>query len=266
MSPTDKKWIIRGVSAIVALIVITIINPFVTIGAGHRGVVLNWGAVSGTVLGEGLHMRIPVVQHVVKINVQTVKMEVKASAYSKDLQTVDALLALNYHVNPEGVNKLYQTIGTDYEARVISPAVQESVKAVTAKYTAQELVEKRAEVKDAIKLSLVDRLSPDNITTDELSIVNFDFSDQYEAAVEGKQKAQQDALKAENDLKRVQFEADQRVAQAKAEAEAIRIQAQAITQQGGAEYVNLKAVEKWDGHLPTQMIPNGSVPFLHLNQ
>lgn len=265
MEPSQTKWISRGIAFVVVLILISIFNPFVTIGAGHRGVVLNWGAVSGNVMDEGLHLRMPIMQKVIKINVQTVKMEVQASSYSKDLQTVDALIALNYHVNHEGVNDLYQSIGKDYEARVISPAVQESVKAVTAKYTAQELVEKRAQVKDEMKLSLSDRLAKDNITVDEVSIVNFDFSDQYEAAVEGKQKAQQDALKAENDLKRIQFEAEQKIATAKAEAESIRIQAQAINSQGGADYVQLQAIAKWNGNLPAQMIPGSTVPFINLS-
>lgn len=264
-NPQINKWLKYGIATAVVLIALVALSPLTTIQAGHRGVVLNWGAVSGKVLNEGLHFRIPVVQKIVKFNVQTVKMEVQASAYSKDIQTVEAIMALNYHVNPEGVNTLYQTIGKDYESRIISPAVQESVKAATAKYTAQELVEKRAAVKDEIKASLISRLSIENITVDEVSIVNFDFSDEYETAVEGKQKAQQDALKAENDLKRVKFEAEQRVAQATAEAEAIRIQAQAITQQGGANYVQLKAVEKWDGQLPTQFVPGSSVPFLQLN-
>lgn len=259
-----NTWIIRGIIFIITIIIISVFNPFVIINAGHRGVVLNWGAVSGKVMDEGLHMKVPLMQRVVKINVQTVKLEVGASSYSKDLQTLEAIMALNYHINHESVNTLYQEIGKDYETRIISPAVQESVKAVTAKYTAQELVEKRQIVKEELTVSLSERLAEVYITVDEVSIVNFDFSDTYEQAVEAKQKAQQDALKAENDLARVKFEADQRVTQAEAEAEAIRIQAQAITQQGGEDYVKLKWIEKWDGQMPQYQM-GSATPLININ-
>lgn len=258
-----KKWIIRGVSAFVALIIILLINPFVIVHAGQRGVVLNWGAVSGRVMGEGLHLKIPIMQKIEKINVQTVKYEAQSSAYSKDLQTVTALVALNYHVNPEGVNTLFQQIGKEYEVRIIDPAIQESIKAVSAKFTAQELIEQREQVKEEIKVSLAERLTPTNIIVDEFSIVNFDFSDSYEQAVEAKQVAQQNALKAENDLQRIKVEAEARVAEAQGEAEAIRIQAQAITQQGGEDYVKLKWIEKWNGQMPTYSLGE-SIPLINL--
>jgi len=263
--PVGLKWTIIGISLIVALILVAILNPFVIVKAGYRGVVLTWGAVSG-VMDEGLHLRIPFAQHIEKLEVRTVKMEVPALAYSKDIQTVDSLIALNYHLDPSNVGKLYKEIGEDFESRVISPAVQESVKAITAKYTAQELIEKRELVRDEIKGLLTERLAERSMLVDAFSIVNFDFSDEYEKAVESKQVAQQSALKAQNDLDRVKKEAEQRVAQAEAEARAIKIQAEAITQQGGEDYVNLKAVEKWNGVLPTQMIPNATLPFINLNK
>lgn len=247
----EYKGVIRGIITVVVIAVILLINPFVIIPAGHRGIVLNWGAVSGKVLEEGIHFVTPIVQEVKEIDVRTVKLDATASSYSKDLQTVDAAVVLNYHVTPESVNTLYQTIGLDYEARIVSPAVQESVKSVIAQFTAQELVEKRAAVKDGIVVALRERLEKDFIRVDDFSITNFDFADAYEKAIEEKQVSQQNALKAENDLKRIQVEADQRVAQAQAEAEAIKIQAQAITQQGGKDYVALKWIEKWDGKLPT---------------
>lgn len=263
---SEIKIAISGALLLVAIVLILIFNPFVIINAGNRGVVLNWGAVSNDVMGEGIHWKIPIQQEVKEINVRTVKMEVPAAAYSKDIQTVDSKIALNYHLLPDKVNTIYQTLGTDFENTIIGPAVQESVKAVMAKYTAQDLVEKREVVRDEIKAILSERLTDKSIFVDSFSIMNFDFSDSYEQAVEGKQVSGQNALKAENDLKRVKFEADQRVAQAEAEARAIKIQAEAITQQGGAEYVNLKAVEKWNGILPTQMIPNATLPFVNLSK
>lgn len=247
-----------------ALILISILNPFVKISAGERGVVLNWGAVSDKVMTEGLHLRIPIMQKIVQMDVKNIKHEVEAVAYSKDIQTVDAKVALNYHLDPNNVNKLWQEIGKDYESKIIDPSIQESVKAATALFTAQELIEERPKVKEEIKNQLFERLNGRHIVVDDFSIVNFDFSDAYEQAVEKKQVAQQDALTAKNTLEQVKMEAEQRVTQAEAEAKAIKIQAEAITQQGGRDYVQLKAIEKWNGQLPDQMIPGGTVPFLDL--
>lgn len=263
MENSEKRIIKWSITFVVLLIIVLFVNPFVLINAGHRGVVMNFGAVQDIVLEEGLHWRTPIVQRVKSMDVQTQKLEVITLAYSKDIQTVESEIVLNYSLKPDLVNKLYQEVGNDYEMRLIDPAIQESVKSATAKFTAQELIEQRAAVRDEIKAQLFERLSNYFVVT-EFSITDFAFSDEYERAVEAKQVAQQSALKAENDLQRVKKEAEQRVAQAMAEAEAIKIQAQAITQQGGRDYVNLKAVEKWDGALPTQMIPEATMPFINL--
>ena len=260
------KFVISGSILILIIVLLVVLNPFVIITAGHRGVVMNWGAVSDNVLSEGIHWRTPIQQSVKSINVQTVKMEAKAAAYSKDIQTVDTAIAINYHLNPDKVNRVYQTLGTDFENTIISPAIQESIKAVTAKYTAQELIEKREVVRDEIKSLLTERLQDKGILIDAFSIVNFDFSSDYEKAIEAKQVAQQNALKAENDLQRIKTEAEQRIAQATAEAQAIKIQSEAITQQGGADYVQLQAIKQWDGKLPITMVPNATVPFLNLTK
>lgn len=250
---------------ILGVIVFLLINPLVIITAGHRGVVLNWGAVSDTVLGEGIHWRVPIQQDVKSIEVRTVKMETNSLAYSKDIQTVDTAIALNYHLNPDTVNTLYQTLGMNYESTYISPAIQESIKAISAKFTAQELVDKREIVRDGIKASLEEILTCRGIYIDAFSITNFDFSDEYEKAVEAKQVAQQSALKAQNDLERVKMEAEQRIAQAKAEAEAIKIQAEAVTSQGGEDYVKLQWVEAWragGSKVPTFITGNNGTSFL----
>lgn len=261
----SAKFMKTVVIIFVILIAVGILNPFIMVGAGERGVVLTWGAVGDKVLGEGLHVVVPIMQKVVIVDIKTKKHEVPAVAYSKDLQTVDTIIALNYHPAADTVNKLYQEIGADYESRVIDPAIQESVKATTALFAAQDLIEQRSKVKDEVKRHLFERLSGKYIVIDDFSIVNFDFSDNYERAVEQKQVAQQQALKAENELKRIKIEAEQRIAQAEAEAKAIKIQAEAITQQGGKDYVQLKAIEKWNGQLPQNMIPGGTVPFLDLS-
>ncbi len=214
-------------------------------------------------MDAGLHLRTPIVQSVVKINVQTQKEQVDASAASKDLQDVTTTLALNYHLAPEGVGKLYQNIGIDYKSRVIDPAIQEAIKGVTAKYTAEELVTRREEVKSEAKQALSDRLLNDFIIVDDLSIVNFAFSDSFNKAIEEKVTAEQDALAAKNKLEQIKYEAEQTVTTATAAAQAIKIKADALAQ--NQELVKFNAVEKWDGKLPTYM-GSGPVPFLDLSK
>jgi regulator of protease activity HflC (stomatin/prohibitin superfamily) len=251
------------VAIVVALIIFFIINPFVMVGPGERGVVLNFGAVQPAVFGEGLHLRIPGVQKVVKLDVRVQKSQTGAESVSKDLQDTHSTIAVNYHVLPEKANWVYQNLGREYRDRIIDPAVQEVVKAITAKYTAVELITQREKVRTEIKELLGQRLVGYNIVIDDFSIVNFKFSQQFTQAIESKQTAEQFALKARQDLVRIQIEAEQKIAQAKAEAEALRLQKANIT----PELVKLrqieasmKAIEKWDGHLPK--VTSGAVPFI----
>lgn len=261
---TNFKMWVGIIIGVVALIIFLIINPFVLISAGERGVVLNWGAVSDNILGEGIHWVLPIKQGVKQLDVRVQKEEAEASAASKDLQTVSTKIALNYHLNPDKVNRLWQNVGSDYKGRIIDPAIQEAIKSVMAKYTAEELITKREQVKQDAKLVLTERLTNEFIIVDELSIVNFDFSQSFNQAIEAKVTAEQNALAAKNKLEQSKYEADQRIAQARGEAEAIKIQAEAIQNQGGEEYVNLKAVEKWNGILPVSFVPGSALPFLNI--
>lgn len=269
----EQKVLIKRIKAAVfwiggpllLFICFLIFAPFKIIGAGERGITLRLGAVQDKVLEEGIHWRTPIVESVIAIDVQTQKIEVDAPSFSKDLQNVDTKIALNFHLDPQHVNKLWQEIGSDYADRIIAPAIQESVKAATAQFTAEQLVSERPKVKDEILIVLKGRLAPRYISVDDFSIVNFTFSEAYEKAIEEKQVAQQQSLKAENELTRIKVEAQQKIATAQADAESIKIQAQAVTQQGGKDYVQLQAIKRWDGKLPTQMIPGSTVPFLNLN-
>lgn len=258
----DKAKIIKFVViGVAALFVILTLSPFVQINPGERGVVTRFGAIQEGVMGEGLHFRIPIVEKVIVVDVKTHKLEVDAPSYSKDLQNVATRIALNFHLDPAAVHRLWQEVGSDYEFRIIAPAIQESVKAATAQFTAAELIAERPKVKDEITQALVGRLGPRHIIIDDFSIINFDFADSYEEAVEQKQVAQQNALKAENDLKRIQIEAEQRIAQAKAEAEAIRIQTEALRE--NQNLIKLEAVKKWNGVLPQYMLGD-SIPLIDL--
>jgi prohibitin 2 len=260
-----KKGPMRKVVIIAAiLIILLIIKPWVQIGAGERGIVLNFGAVQDTVLGEGLHFRIPMVQEVVLINVQVQKATTDAAAASSDLQDVNSTVAINYHIAPDKANIVYQNIGIQFKERIIDPAVQEVVKAVTAKYTAEQLITKRPAVSDAMKSTLTDRLKEHNITVDAFSIVGFSFSKIFMEAIESKQTADQLAQKAQRDLERIKIEAEQKITTARAEAESLRLQRANISRELidlRRVEANLKAIEKWNGILP-QVTGNGAVPLI----
>mgnify|MGYP000088415307 CR=1 FL=1 len=253
---------ILGIVVVIGILVL-LLNPFVIIGAGERGVVLNFGAVQDTVLDEGLHLRVPIMQRVVKMDVKVQKSQTGAESVSKDLQEAHSTIAVNYHVSPSKANWVYQNLGKEYKERIIDPAVQEVVKAITARYTAVELITQRENVRYEIKKLLNERLNSYNILVDDFSIVNFAFSKQFTQAIEAKQAAEQLALKAQRDLERVKIEAEQKVAQARAEAEALRLQKENVT----PELVKLRqieaamrAIEKWDGHLPR--VTAAAVPFI----
>ena len=260
-----KKSFIGCIGLIVIFFAIMSLSPFTIIQAGHRGVVVRLGDVSDTILPEGFHIINPI-DEVVQMSVQTERYEATSSAASKDLQSVTTTIVLNGHLDAAAVNKLYQEIGTDYESKVVDPAIQESVKAATAQFTAEELITKREEVGQIIFQSITDRLTDDYIIVESVSIVDFQFSANFNEAVEAKVTAEQNALAAENKLKQVEFEAQQRIAEAQGEAEAIRIQAEAITSQGGSEYVNLQWIKKWNGVLPTTMLGPDSSFMLNLGQ
>lgn len=243
----QKKWIGRGVILLVLLVLWTFLNPLVFVPAGSRGILLEWGQVK-TVLPEGLNFKIPIVQSSVLMVVQTQKFEAEATAASKDLQNVHTKVALNYHLAPSKVGDLYKNVGMDYSERVISPAVQESVKAATATYTAEQLITQRSMVKEQIDRLLAERLEKYDVTVETTSITDFQFSEIFTQSIESKVTAEQLALKAENDLTRIKTEAQQKIESAKAEAESLRIQNEQL--QKSKDVLALRWIEKWDGHLP----------------
>lgn len=256
------KWVTYGVIAVIAF---TVLAPFAIVPAGHRGVMTTFGKVDQVNYDEGIHFRIPIVQQMNLVEVRIQKGEGKGDAASKDLQSIHTNVALNYHIDPKEAYRVFQTIGTQVGDRIITPAVQEAVKAATSQYTAEELISKRPEVKEKIRAILADRLLRFGVVVDDFSITNFDFSKSFNDAIEAKTTAEQLKLKAERDLARIKVEAEQKVASAKAEAEALALQKQQIT----PELIRLRetenqreAIKKWNGVLPTTT--SGVVPFLNL--
>ncbi|MYI99793.1 MAG: prohibitin family protein [Gemmatimonadetes bacterium] len=245
--------------AIGIVVLLVLYNSYAVIVACERGVVFSKvGGIQDRILDEGIRFKTPFIEDVIPVDVKIKKAETAATASTKDLQTVSSTIALNYHVDPGRVNTVYQEIGIFYKERVIDPAVQEAVKAVSAQYTAEELITRRADVKDEIKASLTQRLLNFNMIVDEFNIVDFAFSNNFNTAIEAKQMAEQQALKAQRDLERIRIEAEQRIATATAEAESQRLQRATIT----PTLLQLRAIEKWDGHFP--QVIGQAMPFIDL--
>jgi len=252
------------VKTVTALVIISVVisfglGSFAVIPAGHRGVLLTWGKVESKILQEGISYITPFLNQVQVMSVQTIRYSAQASSASADLQIVTTEVTLNYHLDPAQVNTIYQTLSIAYEERVIAPAIQEAVKASTARFTAEELITKRPMVKDAIETSLREKLSGHGIIVESVFLTDFKFSPEFEKAIEAKVTAQQLALKAENDLKRITVEAQQAVATAKGQAEAritvATAEAQVIEIQGKAlkenpNMIQMMSIQKWTGLLP----------------
>lgn len=256
--PRLSRMILIPIIVIAAVSIV--FGTFITIPAGHRGVVLEFGKVTDRILNEGFYTVTPFVNSVQTMDVRTQKYEAEASAASKDLQDTSTKVALNYHLNPARVNELYQTIGVEYQDTILKPAIQEVVKASTAQFGAKELITDRQSVKDKIDSALESRLEPRGIIVETVSITDFTFSPQFTQAIEDTVKSQQLVIKAENDLKIIQIEAQQEKARGLGVSQAIElIQAQLAK---SPQYVQYLATQKWDGKLPA--VTGGVVPFLNI--
>lgn len=263
--------ILFPVAIIVVVIASLAISSIKIIDAGNRGVLLNFGAVDiSRSLEEGIHFVIPVRDDVVQMEARTQKIVEDTLSASKDLQDVRTQVALNYHIDPENVQVLYRTVGLDYANRIIVPAIQESVKQVTARFNAEELITKREIVKNEIEQQIKVRLADFNIIVDTISITEFQFSDEFVKAVEAKVAAQQRALQAQNELRRIEIESQQAEARAVGEQQADIARADGVRQanvleaQGEAlaitiidqqlrkspSYLGWLKTQKWDGQLP----------------
>jgi prohibitin 2 len=258
------------------VIILVISESVVIVQAGHRGVVLYLGAVENRrVLGEGVHFIIPFAEQVIPLEVRTLKYQAEATAASNDLQQVQTVIALNYHLNPADVNKVYQQLGPDYADRVIAPTIQESVKASVAKYNAEELITKRAIVKDVIANTIRNSLSAKDIVVETIFITDFKFSDAFSSQVEDKVVAFQKYLTELNNLRGIQVVANQTVVQAQAQAKANIAKASGESQaikiitsqlRQDPQYLQWQAINRWNGQLPFSLGGQGAVPFFQLPQ
>lgn len=268
---TNKIKIAAAVVTIIVIIVI-LAESIVIVEAGHRGVVLYLGAVENRVLGEGVHFIAPFLEQVVPMEVRTQKFQAEASAASNDLQEVQTVIALNYRIDPTEANKIYQILGVNYADRVISPTIQESVKASVAKFNAEDLITKRETAKSVIANAIRNTLAANNIQTQNVFITDFKFSDAFASQIEQKVVAFQKYLTELNNLRSVGVVANQSVAQAEGQARATAAKAtgesqaiKIITSQlrESPEYLQWQAISKWNGQMPYALGSSG-FPFFQL--
>lgn len=235
---------------------------FTTVDNGERGVEVSFGEIK-EVLPEGFHTYNPLTTSVVFVDTKVQRRDAKASAYTKDVQQVDIAFTVTYSLKPDAVASVFKQVGTNWEQRFVEPVVQAGLKEVVGQYEATDLVSKRGEASDKIRTRLSDALIKNGVQMADFNITNLDFNDEFERAVESKVRAVQEAEKAENETVRIREEATQKIITAKAEAEAMKIQSEALRENKGlTEY---KAVEKWNGVLPTMMMGN-TVPFINLSK
>ena len=260
-------------------------SPFYTVDQGEAGVVLRFGKVVKTA-EPGLGFKIPLSDQVVKMTTRTEKRVYQnLQSYSADVQEAAIRVTVNYRIQPALAADVYAKYGRDFAERMIDPIVPKRLKEVFGQYQAQTVVNDRVrlgqEVEEAIKASV-----PAEIVIESVQIENIDYSDAYETAIEAAAQAEAEVRKSRNELERERIEAEKKVVQARAQAESRRQTAQAeadaIKVRGDAEaqaiaakakafidnpgYVNLIAVERWDGRLPTTQLPGSAVPFVPVPQ
>ena len=259
---TEINWIAVSIMGIVAVVLFLVLKPFGFVPVGYRGITTQMGTPTGQIRSEGFFFKVPIIQGNKNMEVRVQKKEVEASAASKDLQTVSSKIAVNFAIDPNRVIDLYREVGDNYDDRIVSPAIQESVKSVTARYTAEELITKRGEVSDAILNELKGRVGTYGLIASDLNIIDFDFSESFNSAIEAKVTAEQNALASKNKLEQVKYEAEQAVASAKGKAEAQRIEGEAL--RANPEVLDIRAIERWNGVLPTYMTSGSAMPFLNI--
>lgn len=270
--PTNNKLKIAAAIITVIIVIIVLAEAITIVEAGHRGVVLYLGAVENRVLGEGVHFIIPFAENVVQMEVRTQKFQAEATAASKDLQEVETVIALNFRIDPIEVNDIYQVLGVNYADRVISPTIQESVKASVAKFNAEELITRRETAKGVIADAIANTLANQSIQSQNVFITDFQFSQAFATQIEQKVVAFQKFLTEQNNLRAIEVVANQTAAQAEGQARANIERAtgeaaaiNTITEQlrQSPEYLQWQAITKWNGQMPYALGSSG-VPFFEL--
>ena len=259
----DKKFF--GIPVLVLCLLVCFIimcNPFVMVGPGERGIKIRLGQVQPESYGEGLHFIFPFIQKFKTMDVKTQKNSLTTAVYTKDIQQARITYVINFNVQPDKVNKLFQEVGLDYIGKILTPVVEGTIKDIIGKWNAQDLIANREKATDDILLKLQNQLTEKYINVTDFQMTEINYSDVFERAIESKVTAEQEALKAKNKTVQVEEEAKQKVIAAQAEAKSMAIRAQALAQ--NKSLVQYEAGQKWDGKMPQYMLGN-SVPFINVS-
>ncbi|MDD2522918.1 MAG: prohibitin family protein [Anaerolineaceae bacterium] len=254
------KVILGIIIALVLFILLT--SALYEVPAGTIGVVTRFGAVN-RVAYSGINLKIPFVERAVMLSIRTQKDEVQATAMSENLQVVTSLIAVNYHLDGNHAKEVYQNVGTNYADIIVAPAIQNAFKAVTARFSAEELITKRDEVRMQSEDELAKQLEPYFIVVENFNIVNFDFSAEYQNAIEAKQVAQQQVETSKQKLAQAEIDAQTVIAQAQGQADAQKALADtgALTD----EYLQYLFLTRWNGILP-QVMTSGSNSMIDVSR
>ena len=262
-----NKSIMIPIFIILAIFVlIVILNSFTAVPTGFIGVKTTFGKVSNSVIEEGLNFKIPFIEKIVLIDCRTQKAEINCSTASKDLQEVYLNVAINYNVNRSTAQTLYKEVGVNYASIIISPSLLESVKSITAQYTAEELITKRTEVSDKMEELLKSKIETRGFNVVDFNITDLNFSDVYNQAIENKQVAEQEAKQAQYELEKAKIENEKKIAEAQANAQVMQAQNSSITENAlrlKELEVQQQFIEKWDGSLPSTL-SGDALPFLNI--
>ena len=259
----DKKFF--GIPVLVLLLLVCFVvmcNPFAMVGPGERGIKIRLGEVQPESYGEGLHFIFPFIQKFRTMDVKTQKNTFTTAVYTKDIQQAKITYVINFNIQPDKVNKLFQEIGLDYVSKVVSPVVEGTIKDIIGKWNAQDLIANREKATDDILFKLQEQLTRNYINVTDFQMTEINYSSVFEKAIESKVTAEQEALRAKNKTVQVQEEAKQKVIAAEAEAKSMAIRAKALSQ--NKSLVQYEAVQKWDGKMPQYMLGN-SVPFINIS-
>lgn len=274
METTIHRGRIVAAALVIIIALIFAISCFSFVPTGHTGVVTLFGKVEDYTLDSGVHFKNPFAR-VIKMDNRIQKESVELSCFSSDIQEVEVVFTLNYQISKEYAMNIYKTIGKNYFDTAVSPIITESVKTVAARYTAEDLINKRNELAMAIETDMKEKLLVFNIELVSTSIEDMDFTDAFTNAVEEKQVAAQNKLKAET-------EAAQRVVEAEAEAQIRRVTAEAeayeILQRAEAEaqanqklsesitdrLIEYRYYEVWDGKLPQMVMGESTTPMVQI--
>lgn len=233
-----KKLFIFTILGIFVLV--TIISSFQTIKSGEVGLRVRFGKIIDSNLNEGFNFKIPYIESIVKVNIKVQKAEVSTSSASKDLQDINTNIAVNYRVESDKASQLYRTVGNNYEQTILLPAIQESIKSVISRYTAEETITSRPEVSKECMEELQVKVEKYGIVIDNFNIINLTFSAEYSRAIEEKQVAEQKLATAK-------LEAEAKIVEAEATKKANELLKQTLTD----ELIAKEFIAKWNGQLPS---------------